>query len=140
MRIICSKQAIRKFRNECKKRSPIEHIAALFGSRSSNGDIEIERIESIRHTATADYAVIQDDDMRRSKLSALRKETNWLGTIHSHCWTEEVACCWHLSSADIESALEYGETVCGIVYVFDGGQKSSVHWYIPNPIPKVSYV
>ncbi len=140
MKIICSRKIIRKFREECKKLSPIEHVAALFGSRSSDGDLIITRIEPLRYEATEDDVTVQDRDMRRSKLSALRKESEWLGTIHSHCWTKEVDCCWHLSGADIESALEFGESICGIVYVFDEGKKSSVHWYVPHPIPKVKYL
>ena len=140
MKIICSKQAIRKFRVECKKKFPVEHVGALFGSRTSEGDLLIERIEPITHEATNGDVTIQDRHMYSSKRSALRKETDWLGTIHSHCWTKEIECCWHLSSVDIESALTWGEAICGLVYVYEKGKKSTVHWYVPNPIPKVAYV
>jgi hypothetical protein len=50
-----------------------------------------------------------------------------------------VNCCEHLSKCDIQSALQWGETICGLVYVFNGGRNTSAHWYVPSPLPEVSY-
>ncbi len=72
-------------------------------------------------------------------MAAIRKEQDWIGTIHSHCSAPGDETCSHLSPPDIKSALEWGETVCGLVYVDSGGRRTSVHWYVPYPIPNVIY-
>lgn len=117
-------------------------MAALFGLRSSEGNLVITRVAPIDHIAT-EAAIHLDNggnSIRKSKMSALRKQEDWIGTIHSHCHRENDPCCQHLSDCDIQSAVSYGEAVCGLVYVYAEGTRTDVHWYIPNPLPEVLYV
>lgn len=139
MKVICPRKALQQFRAECRKKFPCEHMAALFGRRSDEGNLLITRIASIRHEGTPEAINIHRRDVWRSKAAALRGDDDWLGTIHSHCSSETDPCCWHLSVADIKSAQEYGEAICGIVYVDNGGKRSSVSWYDPTPLPEVIY-
>lgn len=139
MKILCPRALLLPFRRECRERFPREHIAALFGQRSDEGNIVITRLAPIVHTSTVDAIDIKGIAIRKSKMSALRKDEEWLGTIHSHCHMKSDPCCWHLSKSDIKSALSYGEAICGLVYVSDRGSKTSVHWYVPHPIPEVFY-
>lgn len=139
MKIFCPRALLLPFRRECRERFPHEHIAALFGQRSNEGNIVITRLAPIKHKATAEDIRYQSIDIHKSKMSGLRKGEEWIGTIHSHCDSPNDPCCWHLSKSDIQSALSYGETVCGIVFVTENGSRTDVHWYIPHPIPEVFY-
>jgi hypothetical protein len=140
MKIFCSRKLLLRFRRECRELFPCEHIAALFGKRLPSGDIRITRLKALMHNGSdADGIDIKLRHIMSSKMSALRKKEDWVGTIHSHCNRVTDRCCWHLSKTDIKSALEYGEAVCGIVYVDEKGTRTSVHWYIPRPIPDVAY-
>ncbi len=135
MVILYPKKLLRKFRDECKKRYPLETLTAIFGQRAPNGDVMITRLEHIAGRTSESQVEISDHNIRKSKISALRGQDDWLGTIHSHCWTKEVDCCGHLSEADVLSAVEFGETICGVVYVYDSGKKSVLNWYVPTPLP-----
>ena len=109
---------------------PISHSRARSeGSRSPIG--VFKQNENCIHVKKA--------DVDRAKKAALRRGEDWLGTIHSHTDTKDNPTCWHLSKSDIKSALQWGETVCAIVFVDEEGSRSAVHWYIPAPIPKVIY-
>jgi len=118
---------------------PNEHFAALYGTRSPEGDVLITKIAPVVHIAKSHSIEIDEPDIYRSKRAALRKDEDWIGTIHSHCDTTADPVCWHLSKSDIRSALKWGEAVCGVVFVDSDGHRTDVHWYIPNPIPKVTY-
>lgn len=134
MKILVPRKQLNRFRKECRERYPIEHIAALFGKRSDLGNILVTRIAPLDHSkATADKVEISNINIRRSKMKALRQEDDWIGTIHSHCTAPKDECCWHMSDADTKTALEYGEAISGIVYVYEGGSRTSVHWYEARP-------
>lgn len=140
MKIICPQKAIQKFRAECRKSYPQERLAALFGHRSDEGNVVITHIHPIRCKETEKDVTFHRKDILRSKMQALRRGEDWLGTIHSHCSTKEFDCCHHLSPHDIKSAIEFGEVICGIVFVDEEGTRSDVYWSVPNPIPEVTYV
>lgn len=118
---------------------PNEHFAALYGTRSPEGDVVITSIAPVYHQAKAHSISVEELDILRSKRAALRKDEEFVGTIHSHCDTVEDPVCWHLSKSDIRSALKWGEAVCAVVFVDSNGRRTDVHWYIPHPIPKVNY-
>lgn len=139
MKIICPKKLIRRFRGECREAYPNEHFAAIYGLRSDEGNLLITRIAPVPHTSDADGVTIKQNGINSAKMAALRKDQEMIGTIHSHCSSTGDECCWHLSNTDIKSALQWGESVCGIVYVDRGGRRTSVHWYVPTPIPEVIY-
>jgi hypothetical protein len=100
----------------------------------------ITSVETITHEATPDAIKIEGASIHKSKMSALKKREDWIGTIHSHCFVKNDPTCWHLSRTDMLSAMQYGETVCGLVFVTkSGGKRTSVHWYVPHPMPEVVY-
>ncbi len=100
----------------------------------------LTRVSPVAHTSDADGVNLKHKNgILRSKIAALRLDEEFLGTIHSHCFRPEDPTCWHLSAMDIRTALEWGETICGLVYVDDGGRHTDVHWYVPAPIPVVIY-
>lgn len=138
MKIFCPRPILLKFRRECRARFPLEHMAALYGRRSDEGNVIITEIVPIA-TGTKDSISIHKSVIDKSKRAALRRQEDWLGTIHSHCSSPGDYCCWHLSSSDIKSAMSWGETICGVVHVDEGGKRSSVHWYVPAPLPQVYY-
>jgi hypothetical protein len=138
MNIIVPRKKLQAFRRECRAAFPNEVIAVLRGSRNETG-VEIQDIVPIRHVGDPDKIDVKGADIRNTKISALFMGAEFLGTIHSHCYVPEDPCCWHLSKTDIKSALKDGETVCGLVYVYDAGKRSDVHWYLPHPIPTVEY-
>lgn len=139
MKIICPRKLISQFRRECRKKFPNEHFAAIYGLRSDEGNFLVTRIAPVEHQGDADGIKVNGSGILRSKKAALRQESDWLGTIHSHCSAEGDECCWHLSDDDIKSALQWGEAICGIVYIDSGGHRSTVHWYAPSPLPEVTY-
>lgn len=136
--VIACRAKLMAFRRECKKAFPSEHLGILRGKRTDTG-VLIEDIVDIPHLGDPDKIDVEPRDLIHSKISALFNGAEFLGTIHSHCNVEGDPACWHLSKTDIKGALKDGETVCGIVYVDEEGSKSEVHWYIPHPIPTVSF-
>ena len=139
MKIIAPKKDLRKFRAECRAKFPKEHMAALYGHRASDGALMITRIAPFSHTSTSEDIDYAPGAVRRSKTAALRNHEEWIGTIHSHCFMQSSPTCWHLSTTDIETAIKDGESVCGLVYVYNRGRRSDLHWYIPKPLPEVAY-
>lgn len=141
MNITVPRKILNAFRKECRKAFPVEHVGALHGVRGENGDVLITNIVPIvGATSTEDAVNYNQNHVRRSKMKALRKSQDWLGTIHSHCFTKEVVTCPHPSPTDIKTAISDGEVVMGIVYVCDEGRESSVFWYVPSPLPTVQVV
>lgn len=139
MNVACNRKLLQQFRNECKKKFPVEHLAALFGQCFADGSLMISDITPIAHEADENQVNFENSDLRKSKMLALREKKDWIGTIHSHCFMKDDPCCWHLSSTDINVALEIGELICGLIYVFDEGKRTQAYWYVPSPIPKVKY-
>lgn len=130
-----------QFRRECRKLFPNEHFGVLHGSRNAVGDIFITKIAAVYHKPDPGAIHVEESDIYRSKRAALRQDSDWIGTIHSHCSNPpDNDVCWHLSNADIRSALQWGESICGVVYVDSDGRRSFVHWYVPSPIPAVAYI
>lgn len=139
MNIFCERKLLRQFRKECRERYPNEHFAAIYGSRSDEGNFLITRIAPITHTAKPHSISVTEADITRAKQTALRKGEEFIGTFHSHCDTKKDPVCWHLSDFDIRSALKWGESICGLVFVDSGGARTQVYWYVPQPIPDVIY-
>jgi hypothetical protein len=139
MNIFCDRKLLFQFRRECRERFPSEHFAAIYGTRSPEGNVLITRIAPIEHTSNSGAIYIKNGAIQRSKRSALRAEADWLGTIHSHCDAPNDPACWHLSDSDIRSALSDGESISGIVFVDQGGTRTTVHWYVPQPLPIAIY-
>ena len=148
MKITIPRNVLAPFRKQCREAYPKETIGVLHGVRTEAGDLIIAQIKSIPHTASED-GINYGGQVYRSKMKALRAGADWLGTIHSHPWTEQCQTCPHPSETDVKSGLEFGEAVMGIVYVFldeplKAGVKpklrTSVHWYVPSPIPEVEMV
>lgn len=136
MKILYPRVILNRFRKQCRLAFPNETIAVLHGARNQAGDILITDIVAIPHVGTegeVDYR--RHGQVRSSKMKALRAKQDWIGTIHSHPTTDEDQCCWHPSDADIKIALADGEVVMGIVYVFEKGSRTSVHWYVPAAPP-----
>lgn len=138
MKIIVPRKQLLEFRAQCRKAYPKETIAALFGVRTHDG-VEVKSIQQIAHTGAQFEIDLKDRHVIRSKMAALRTGNDWLGTIHSHCDTKAEPLCWHMSPTDVKSALEYGEAICGIVFVDQQGHRSEVHWYIPAAPPVIEY-
>jgi hypothetical protein len=139
VKINCSRHILRQFRKECREHFPNEHFAAIYGVRSPEGNILITKIAPVFHEGSAHQIDVTEADIYRSKRAALRKDEDWIGTIHSHCDTKKDPVCWHLSNVDIRSALAWGEAICGVVFVDDDGRRTEVNWYVPSPIPEVVY-
>ncbi len=139
MKIFCDRKLLMEFRKECRSRFPVEHFAAIYGTRTPDGNVKITRIAPVEHTSNAGAVYLKKGAIQRSKKSALRGEVDWLGTIHSHCDTKKDPSCWHLSDPDIKSALADGESISGIVFVDQGGHRTEVHWYVPMPLPTAVY-
>jgi len=138
--VLCiNRRQLEAFRWECKRAFPNETVAVLFGERIEHG-LRIDRIERIDFTGDENGLQIEDRHIRNSKIKALRQQSDWLGSIHSHPDTTNDGTCPHLSSMDIRSAIRFGETVCGVVYVYNGGKNTEIHWQIPTPEPVVKYL
>ncbi len=141
MNIVCPRKALLSFRRLCRRNFPNETLGLLRGQRTIDG-IEIKEIIVIDDViSTPDY--VQPNDHRvipKAKISALRKDQEFLGTIHSHCSTPECKACEHLSAQDIITALHDGELICGVVYVYKAGTRSDVNWYVPTLPPRIQYV
>lgn len=129
---------MRKFRRECCERFPKERMAVLYGSRTPEGVI-IADIVAIPHTATTQMINYDEHHIPKSKIKALEAGYEFVGTIHSHPSTPRSATCAHPSDPDIQSALENGELVMAIVYVYAKGTKTDVAWFVPAPLPEVVY-
>jgi proteasome lid subunit RPN8/RPN11 len=138
MIIYIDRAMLNAFRKKCRENYPVESFAVLDGIRGEGG-VYVTAIKPIAHVATPDKVEVKNEAMIRSKIHALRKGAEFIGTIHSHCSTDTEQTCWHLSTTDIKSALKDGESVCGVVYVYDGGHRTEVHWYVPSPLPKVIF-
>ena len=139
MKLVVPRKHLQEFRTKCRTAYPNEYMGALFGVRTDAG-IEIHAIKDIEHLSNADGCYFLDKTITRSKMSALRAEKEFVGTIHSHCHQPAVETCEHMSELDTQSAVKFGELVCGIVYVFDEGHKTEVHWYVPIALPEVDYL
>lgn len=140
MKITIDRKMLNKFRKECREAYPKELMAVLHGTRSEDG-VTITAIKPIPHEATTDLIKdIPPHEMRRSKIKALKAGADWLGTIHSHPSSEANDTCCHPSESDIKSALKDGETVMAIIYVYEGGSRTSAHFYVPAPIPQIDLV
>jgi hypothetical protein len=134
MKIICPRKVLNEFRKKCRLAYPNETLAVLRGKRGDEG-VEITDIVSIPHEG--DEFEIKNYNIRKAKMAALRKGSDFVGTIHSHIWSPEVYTCGHMSRQDIKDALQSGETICGIVLVYKEGHRTEVSWYVPAPLPKV---
>jgi proteasome lid subunit RPN8/RPN11 len=130
MRLIIPRRLLNDFRAECRKAYPYETMAALFGSRMQDG-VEITAIVHIPHTAKLGEINHGKRAIPNSKIKALYSGADWLGTIHSHCQSTRYDTCGHPSESDIKSALENGESIMAIVYVFEDGTRTEVSWYKP---------
>lgn len=139
MKITLDRKQLLAFRKQCRANYPRETMAVLRGKRTTEG-VEIEAIQDFPHTGTVDASHYGDKQIPRAKMKALRKGAEFIGTIHSHCLSKHFDCCGHPSDADIRTALKQGEAVMGIVYVYQGGQRTEVNWYVPKPQPEVIYV
>ena len=139
MILVIDRKQLEAFRRECKRAYPNETVAVLFGERIEHG-LRIDRIERIDFTGDENGLAIQDRHIRSSKIKALRQQSDWLGTIHSHGSTAESSSCPHLSDTDIRSAIEYGEAICGVVHVYDEGKKTEICWQVPTPRPMVKWI
>lgn len=137
MVILCDPKVLRQFRKECRERYPLEHLAAVIGHHSTEGNILITRLADIQHEAEKNSISWRRSDVVKSKKQALNKDEEWLGTIHSHCHTVSDPTCEHLSDVDIRTAMRFGESICGLVYVYAGGERTDVRWYVPHPLPKI---
>lgn len=136
MTITIDRKILNAFRHECRKAYPKEHLAVLHGARTTDG-ITITKIVAIPHTADENQARYDRHQIFKSKIKALKAEDDWLGTIHSHTWTADSPCCEHPSDSDNITALENGETIMAIVFLWAEGTRSSVHWYVPQQAPVV---
>lgn len=140
MKITISRKILNAFRRQCREAYPLELMAVLHGTRTEDGVI-ITDIKPIPHVATPDQIKnIPSHVMQRSKIKALASGADWLGTIHSHPHTPECETCWHPSATDQKSAIKDGETIMGIVYVYSGGTRTEVHWYVPASPPIVELI
>lgn len=138
MKIIVPRTQLQVFRAVCRKVFPCETIAMLRGERTTEGVI-IHGIVPIPHRANENGIGDYTKDLVRAKMAALRKGSELVGSIHSHCDPDNRSTCEHMSVADIRSGVRDGELVCGIVYVWDGGHRTEVHWYQPVALPEVEY-
>ena len=139
MQILAPRKLLRKFRKECRETFPKEHFAVLFGKRSDRGALMITRIAPVAYDSTVDGLDPKKGVIEWSKTQAIKNGDEWLGTIHSHCHRATDPACWCLSEQDVRTAMAWGESVCGLVYVYDRGKRTSLHWYIPQPLPEVAY-
>ena len=138
--VLCiNRRELEMFRRECKRAFPNETVAVLFGERIEHG-LRIDRIEVLPHTGDENGLQVQDRHIRNSKIKALRQQSDWLGTIHSHGSTPDCSTCPHLSDTDIRSAIKMGETICGVVHVYNGGKNTEICWQVPTPVPTVRYL
>lgn len=139
MKIITSRSLLLAFRRECRERFPIENLACIWGHREGD-EVHIERIVPLPHDADEHQANYDTRHITASKIKALKAGMEWLGTIHSHCTTRKASACHHLSPADVETAIDNGEIVSGICYVFMDGTRTEIHWHQPVPLPTVQYL
>lgn len=134
MKVIIRRKLINEFRKQCRKAYPNETVGILRGVRRLN-EVEILFIDSIPHAGTTSHVTY---DTYRSKISAARKGTDWLGTIHSHCDSDLMETCGHPSDTDHKEGVKHGETVMGIVYVVKGDRmRTDVNWFVPAVPPVV---
>lgn len=140
MKIIVPRRALLRFRTECRELWPKEHLACLWGERTHD-TVSISQFAKFpyRHTADGNLTYDYYPDVQKSKMAALRAGLEWLGTIHSHPFTRHVACCEHLSETDIHFGVAHGETISGVCLVYKDGRRTSVHWFLPQIPPEVTY-
>lgn len=139
MRITLPRKMLLAFRRECRAKYPLEHLACVWGHREGD-NLRIEKIAPISYTASESMATYDYSRINKSKMAALRAGMEWLGTIHSHCSTARIDTCQHLSECDVETAIDHGELICGICYVFNEGRHTEVYWHQPVASPAVEYL
>jgi hypothetical protein len=139
VKIIVPRKALLQFRKECRQAWPKEHLACIWGRRTPD-TVVVASFRTILFIGTVAAAHYADEDIRRSKMAALRAGLDWLGTIHSHTFQKTAATCEHLSPADIDTGVSNGEVISGVVLVYDSGKRTEVHFFEPRVPPEVEYV
>lgn len=140
MKFVIPRAKLMAVRRQARAAFPNEYLSVLWGQRTGS-DVRIEEFRSIPFHGTPDAASYDQLAITRSKRAALRVGLEFVGTIHSHVWDKQDAfTCEHLSPDDQRTSAINGELLSGIIYVYNQGRSTEVHWYEPQVPPEVTYV
>lgn len=138
MKIVLPRVAFNAFREVAYTVYPKEHLTALIGL-VAGGSVEVTNFLEIPHThPRKDTITYGEDDLNSTKMRAVRQGKRFIGTIHTHPGIDS---CSHPSRSDMESGVNDGELLMGILYVWKEGRKfrSSLEFFEPRPPIKVSF-
>lgn len=134
MNIQIDRKALAGFRRRAWARYPKkEYVEALFG-KIIKGVPTVTLFYDVDHTADGAACYFAQMEILQVSLVAEEYGLEFLGTIHTHIGTDT---CAHPSRTDIKSAKESGETIFGVVHLYEDskGKRRSVTEFYPAKDP-----